>query len=645
MQMSSRKGGESKYIKRTRHKSPRRHKADKAAKFTPRLKGDEKHNRTVKLTTDTQCRGKEISKGWSQYCSSRKLATAGCIEEKCWNCCTSPICDVHKGIPKQDPEEKGPGLKYLFDAYTGSTKALRYVAEKKVHIDYRLPIGYTALILASWRRENLECVMALVKAKASVDRAHAKKSGITALSVAVLRSNLEIAQFLIESKAAYDYSSRHAVSPLVCATIADTWHPNRQNEDKETKDSGIPGIIKYLVEECKASVNTSGAPLSGASSLIISAAAGNARVLKYFLEEGKKHDPGLDIVNFTDRRLYTPLLAAAKGKHLEVVRLLLSKGASTSARRKDGANAVFCAVESFIAYDQLPCITCLAGRRMKASAKSRKSSVRVVENSGDLICEHYNHRALKTNTCKFAQEIGALSMYDVNQLYTWSLTDASMYTLNSSSEVFDKLQEAPNPTLISKIVRALVNAKCSVNMSDDTGTTALILAAGQGMLPLVSELIQLKSDVNAVDSEGFTPLIAAVARNQTDVAKVLIDAKGEVNAKDIHNNTTLIWATRNSNHQMAQMILQAGLRDVNARDNITGMTALMNACAAMNVSLVSTLITHPLLDINITDNHRCTALTHALLKHSKDSVCIRVYVYIDTYIVLCSCVVLCMYYC
>jgi len=74
-----------------------------------------------------------------------------------------------------------------------------------------------------------------------------------------------------------------------------------------------------------------------------------------------------------------------------------------------------------------------------------------------------------------------------------------------------------------KKVRHILDARCNVNSKDDTGLTAISVAAGLGHKEMVQELISRKADVNAMDGEGDSVLTVAVGEGRVDVVKLLLE--------------------------------------------------------------------------------------------------------------------------
>jgi len=70
----------------------------------------------------------------------------------------------------------------------------------------------------------------------------------------------------------------------------------------------------------------------------------------------------------------------------------------------------------------------------------------------------------------------------------------------------------------------------NINARDKTGKIALFYAIKEGYYDTVKLLIDTGADVNVRDTDEYTPLILAIEKHHADIAKWLIDAGADVNA-------------------------------------------------------------------------------------------------------------------
>jgi ankyrin repeat protein len=162
------------------------------------------------------------------------------------------------------------------------------------------------------------------------------------------------------------------------------------------------------------------------------------------------------------------------------------------------------------------------------------------------------------------------------------------------------------------MVETLVAHKANVNARNDTGKTALMLAAFAGKLNVIKELrtsgasydivdkagcgvlhyavdggnldalqylLMDGADVNATDTtSGWTPLLrAASVGGNKDVAELLLKYKANVNQMDKDNKSALMIAVINGNQPLVQVLVEHGA-DVNLKNEF-GKTVYEMACS------------------------------------------------------------------
>ena len=109
-----------------------------------------------------------------------------------------------------------------------------------------------------------------------------------------------------------------------------------------------------------------------------------------------------------------------------------------------------------------------------------------------------------------------------------------------------------------------------VNLVTNKGETALHRASEKGMLEVVMELITKGADVNVQDEYGFTALIVACANKHADVALALLERKDiEVDLEDKDGDTALDYASKNGTTEVVERIREIQSR--RASDDVTPM--------------------------------------------------------------------------
>lgn len=127
-----------------------------------------------------------------------------------------------------------------------------------------------------------------------------------------------------------------------------------------------------------------------------------------------------------------------------------------------------------------------------------------------------------------------------------------------------------------------------IDETDESGWTALHVAASVGTLDTVSKLAELGADVNAQTNAGQTPLHFAVSKDHKNVAEYLIGHGASVRARDKMNQNPLFRAASMGNATMVNLLIKAGC-PLNTSD-VDGWTPLHHAYAEGHGDIVVLLI-------------------------------------------------------
>ena len=129
----------------------------------------------------------------------------------------------------------------------------------------------------------------------------------------------------------------------------------------------------------------------------------------------------------------------------------------------------------------------------------------------------------------------------------------------------------------AKIAESL-NQGIDVNVTDEHGQTALMVAADEGHVDTVKLLLQHKASPDLQNRLGGTALMLACFKGHLEVVTELLKAGADVNTKSNDGYTALMQATFKSDKTAVQIInlLLNQKADINAQD-INGYTALMRA--------------------------------------------------------------------
>ena len=104
---------------------------------------------------------------------------------------------------------------------------------------------------------------------------------------------------------------------------------------------------------------------------------------------------------------------------------------------------------------------------------------------------------------------------------------------------------------IRKLQEAIISG-ANVNAAALGGTTALMLAAGEGNLEAVNLLLKAKADVNRCDDEDETALMYAL--DNPNIVEVLLKAGADINIKNDHGYTALDFARNGRNNDVIKLL-------------------------------------------------------------------------------------------
>jgi len=241
-------------------------------------------------------------------------------------------------------------------------------------------------------------------------------------------------------------------------------------------------------------------------------------------------------VNSVGERGYTALLRAARWGNTDLVRYLIQHGADVRAKTPEGKTTLMEAVTN---PGDTQLLTALASAGVDIKAR---------DNSGRTVL-HYASEAV--DDC-------------------WKASP-----------------EAANQQMLAAI-RYLVKAGSDPNVSDNSGKTALMLAAGKCNPAMVKTLLEANANPNAADAEGNTALLMASRKSDyfsetmvRDCAALLLASGADAEHVDSAGNSALHFIARSGKPAALKLLLKSR-RQLERRDS-QGLTPLMTAAAGCNL--------------------------------------------------------------
>lgn len=130
------------------------------------------------------------------------------------------------------------------------------------------------------------------------------------------------------------------------------------------------------------------------------------------------------------------------------------------------------------------------------------------------------------------------------------------------------------------IARMLIDNGANIEAADDLGQTPLSAAARDGNEPSARLLIDKGANIEAADHQGRTPLSWAASSGSEVVVQLFTDNGADVNSTDTLGRKPLFWAMSCGYYKLFQLLKHAGA-DSNTYDD-AGRT-LMNSAVARDV--------------------------------------------------------------
>jgi ankyrin repeat protein/serine/threonine protein kinase len=206
----------------------------------------------------------------------------------------------------------------------------------------------------------------------------------------------------------------------------------------------------------------------------------------------------------------------------------------------------------------------------------------------------------------------------VEPRYSESLLPKPLFT-DQPNLVRDKVDVEPplsNPEtkIVQDPVDTMAREKIPSQFNGTTahGITSLLISARRGDLNTLVANLVAGIHPNARDPvSGSTALIAAAMNGYVAVITALIQAGGDVNAKDIHNKTAVLWAAQRGHAETVRILLDSGA----AKDDTTlqGDNALTLAAWGGHIPVVRILLNRG-VEVNFQNSDGWTALIISAIK-------------------------------
>ena len=305
----------------------------------------------------------------------------------------------------------------------------------------------------------------------------------------------------------------------------------------------LPEITDFLASVSWQDINAVGNPHKE-TSLMVASEMGHVEIVRVLLARGAN-------ANTRDHNWWTPLHWASQGGRLEVARLLLDRGADGNTMDKSGRTPLHIASrEGRLQNAQL---LLEHGASVNAPDKNKRTPLYI---------------ALKQECVEVAQlclEPGADGNTDINQ------------TLVHTASREGRLE----------VAQLLLECGADADARDDSGQTILHMTSRDGRSEVVQLLLEKRANPNVRDRTKQTPLHVASQEGRLEVAQLLLERGADVDALDRNNRTPLHRVSLTGHIEIAQLLLGRGA-NVTARD-CTGAAPIRLASERNHVEVAQLL--------------------------------------------------------
>jgi ankyrin repeat protein len=324
---------------------------------------------------------------------------------------------------------------------------------------------------------------------------------------------------------------------------------------------------------------------------------GHEAIAKLLIDSGAK-------IVAEGRNDETPLCLAVRCGRLEVVKLLLAKGANANPPVGEDRYSVGTPLGTAIGHGRADIVETLiaAGADVNAGNKSGRTPLLAAIATG---CDQAVDEAVRKRYGNSAP---------------------------TGSAEFNAFVKGIQDRLATRMVTPLVAHGANVNKTDEAGVTPLHLAAAVGLKEVAELLLAKGADANAKTSQdlwggylemtgavraGATPLHAAATSGDPNTVKALLARGAQLDARDESGDTPLHHAAISGNTDVVEFLTAKGA-DVNAQ-NTEGATPLVGALLRGHVRTAKVLIAAGAKTVDVEEHFakmpRHGSEVHVLLLH------------------------------
>lgn len=483
---------------------------------------------------------------------------------------TAHASDLSKESPDQEIETPDRYLEIpepIELSLDGDAEALQELLLQRDDLNTDSPQSNQALQYAAMHGD-LQSLSWLLEEGANIHASNSQDA--TALHLAVSQGHLEITNHLLDHQT--DVHAKTSTGHTAVHYVP----------------AGRSDILRLLLA-AGASVDSKSS--GGHSPLFLAVASGNLERTAMFLNHKAdfRTTQTWTIVKVKEEsveRARTPLQLAAQQGHIEIFKLLVSRGADIHEKLEStGKNLLVFAAD----WGRCEIVQYLLNAGIKTEAKDAANSWTALHYAA-----LWGHEKVIRLLIDAGANIEARTKDGISPLLfstcngcleaTRILLDHGANIQARSSRGLSALHMAatcPSDKQV-EVMKLLLERGASIawtvtSRDNLDGKLPIHYAAHSGSQQGVKYLLDNGSDINAIDSQSVSPLHLAVQQGRTDMAQYLIKLGANIHALNNYGRNVLYYAAKNNHLKLVDLFLKMGM-DINSVDEY-GFSALHGAAA------------------------------------------------------------------
>jgi ankyrin repeat protein/L-ascorbate metabolism protein UlaG (beta-lactamase superfamily) len=264
-----------------------------------------------------------------------------------------------------------------------------------------------------------------------------------------------------------------------------------------------------------------------------------------------------ELVNSKGEDGIPPLHLAAAGGHLDVIKLLVDKGACVHLGDRENSTALDVAAQR--GFEEIVAFLIDKGTDITRA------------DANGMTCLHFAVFGGHEDIARMLIDKGA---------------DLEARTINGETPL---LMGARSRLATESILELLLDHGADANAQAQGGATPLIQAAATQRIDCVKLFLSKGADPNKPNDHGLTPLTLAALRGSLSISELLLESGAKLDILDKNGQTPLITAITSGNAEFVELFAEQGA-DLDAAEKCWGRTALHFAAARGDDDAVGILL-------------------------------------------------------